>query len=251
MIRAAAAAPAALPLAVTADTAAGAPAARELARRLDLPFLPRGDTGAELLLRLTTERLELHDVALAQVLAVQISARDLARGRLLNRDPLGRALGRGAHHVIDATAGLGGDSVLLAARCTVTAIERHAAVAALLGDGVRRAERDGLLDAARITVVHGDARRLLPDLAAHADAVYLDPMFPPKRKRSAAVRKEQRLLRALVGDDADAADLLAIARACSPRVIVKRPAHADPLAPQPTASYTGKLVRYDVYRARG
>ena len=249
MIRAAAVAPTALALAVTADDAY-VPAARNLARALNLPFLPSA-AGADLLLRPTAERLELYDPSLRLVLAVQISPRDLARGRLLNRDPLGRALGRGTHHVIDATAGLGGDSVLLAARCTVTAIERHAAVAALLSDGVRRAECGGLLDAGRITVLHGDARRLLPDLGAHADAVYLDPMFPPKRKRSAAVRKEQRLLRALVGDDTDAAELLDIARACCRRVIVKRPAHADPLTPQPTASYPGKLVRYDVYRGHG
>ena len=250
MIRAAAVAPTTLALAVTAEDDAHVPAARDLARALNLPFLPSA-AGADLLLRPTAERLELYDPTLGQVLTVQISPRDLARGRLLNRDPLGRALGRGTRHVLDATAGLGGDSVLFAARVTVTAIERHPAVAALLRDGVCRAERDGLLDAGRISVLHGDARRLLPDLAPSADAVYLDPMFPPKRKRSAAVRKEQRLLRALVGDDTDAAELLDIARACCRRVIVKRPAHADPLAPQPTASYAGKLVRYDVYRGHG
>lgn len=251
MIRAAAAASDTPLLAVTADPAS-AISARQLARELNLPFLdPDTATGAALLLRQSSERLELYDVTLDQRLAVEFTPSDIARGRLLGREPLGRALGRGTRRVIDATAGLGGDSILLAARCAVIAIERHPAVAALLRDGVRRAERDGVLARERVTVVVGDARTLLPQLAPGADAIFLDPMFPPKRKRSAAVRKEQRLLRALVGDDADAGELLDVARACSQRVIVKRPAYAQPLALRPTASYTGKLVRYDVYRGHG
>lgn len=248
MIRTVAVALQPIALAVTAADDASAAAARRLARELALPFLFPGINGAALLLRLTHDQLELYDVTLDQCLTVQVTSADLARGRLLNREPLGRALGRGTRHVVDATAGLGGDSVLLAARCEVSAIERHPAVAALLRDGVGRAERAGLLAAGRITVTTGDARALLPTLAPTADAVFIDPMFPSKRKRSAAVRKELRLLRALVGDDTDANELLAVARACSPRVIVKRPAYAAPLAARPAASYTGKLVRYDVYR---
>lgn len=238
-------------LAVTAEDESGAAAARALARALNLAYLPPTSTNAALLLRQISDRLELYDVALDQHLTVDIASNSLARNRLLAREPLARALGRETRRVIDATAGLGGDSVRLASRCEVTAIERHPAVAALLGDGVRRAERDGGLAPGRIRVVVGDARALLPRLAPECDAVFLDPMFPPKRKRSAAVRKEQRLLRALVGDDADAAELLTVARACSRRVIVKRPLHAPPLAPRPSASYTGKLVRYDLYRDHG
>ena len=247
MIRAGAAVTATPAIAVTAD-AASVVAARRLARALDLPFSPSGECNPPLLLRLTPDRLELYDPALDQRLAVDITPNDLARGHRLGREPLGRALGRGTQRVIDATAGLGGDSVLLAGRCAVTAIERHPVVAALLNDGVRRAEHSGILQRGHITVIAGDARSLLPGLAANADAVFIDPMFPPKRKRSAAVRKELRLLRLLVGDDPDADELLAIARACGKRVIVKRPAAAPPLAPKPVASYPGKLVRYDVYR---
>jgi len=248
MIRAAATSTEIPPLAVTADDESDVTAARALARALDVPYLPPARANAALLLRQTSDRLELYDVALDQCLTVDIASSALARNRLLAREPLARALGRETKRVIDATAGLGGDSVRLASRCEVTALERHPAVAALLRDGVRRAERDGALAPGRIRVVVGDARTLLPRLAPECDAVFLDPMFPPKRKRSAAVRKEQRLLRALVGDDADATELLAVARACVRRVIVKRPLHAPPLASQPSASYTGKLVRYDLYR---
>jgi len=88
-------------------------------------------------------------------------------------------------------------------------------------------------------------------LPQRPDAVYLDPMFPPKRKKSAAVNKEMRLLRELVGDDLDAPDLLEVARGVArERVVVKRPDHAPPLAPYPSMSFLGKLVRYDVYLTR-
>lgn len=251
MIRSAAATTEIPALAVTAEDESGATAARELARALNLTYLPPSSTNAVLLLRQTSDGLELYDVALDQRLTVEFASSTLSRNRLLAREPLARALGRDTKRVIDATAGLGGDSVRLASRCDVTAIERHPVVAALLRDGVHRAERDGGLAPDRIRVISGDARALLPSLAPDCDAVFLDPMFPPKRKRSAAVRKEQRLLRAVVGDDTDATELLAVARACVRRVIVKRPLHAPPLAPCPTASYTGKLVRYDVYRDHG
>jgi 16S rRNA (guanine1516-N2)-methyltransferase len=73
-------------------------------------------------------------------------------------------------------------------------------------------------------------------------------MFPTKRKKSAAVRKEMRLLRELVGDDLDAIELFGVARAVAGgRVVVKRANDAPPLAPDPDASIGGKLVRYDIY----
>ena len=102
----------------------------------------------------------------------------------------------------------------------------------------------------RLQSVNGDSRALLPALAPRPDAIYLDPMFPPKRRQSAAVKKEMRLLRELVGDDADAPELLEISRRVArDRVVVKRPDDAPPLAPDPSMSLTGKLVRYDVYLA--
>jgi 16S rRNA (guanine1516-N2)-methyltransferase len=95
----------------------------------------------------------------------------------------------------------------------------------------------------------GDARAILPTLDPAPDVIYLDPMFPPKRRRSAAVSKELRLLRLLAGEDSDAHELFEVARRVArQRVVVKRPDHALPLAPRPTVSYGGKLVRYDVYR---
>jgi len=80
------------------------------------------------------------------------------------------------------------------------------------------------------------------------ETIYMDPMFPAKRRQSSAVRKELKWLRDLVGDDADALELLEIARrTATQRVVVKRPDHAAPLVPRPNGSIAGKLVRYDIY----
>ncbi len=178
------------------------------------------------------------------------------RPALTRREPLARAFGRGVATITDATAGLGGDAARLAAAgYRVVAIERHPAVTALIQDALERALNDAAISRAlgdRLAFLAGDARKLLPTLSPPPDAVYLDPMFPPKRRKSTAVRKELRLLRLLAGADEDAVELFEIARRCArKRVVVKRPDHAPPLAPQPDVSYGGKTVRYDVYHARG
>ncbi|MEM7168422.1 MAG: class I SAM-dependent methyltransferase [Planctomycetota bacterium] len=168
------------------------------------------------------------------------------RGNLSRRQPLARACGR-CSHVWDATAGWGQDTFLLAQLgYQVTAAERATAIAVLLSEAAAASETLG----GQINAVSGDSRELLPALAlgARPDVVYIDPMFPPKRKRSALPKKEIQLLQQLVGHDTDSADLLAIAREVSQqRVVVKRPLSAPALAADPTVSYSGKLVRYDVY----
>jgi len=172
--------------------------------------------------------------------------------RLTRRDPLGRAVGRTARTLVDATAGLCADAMRLACfGLSVLAIERVAAIYAMVRDAHERArETPPLADcASRLRLAHGDARHLLPALTPAPNIVYIDPMFPPKRRRSAAARKELVLIRELAGDDPDAAQLLSLSRRiATERVIVKRPNDQPPLAPDPTVSYGGKLVRYDVYR---
>jgi 16S rRNA (guanine1516-N2)-methyltransferase len=80
------------------------------------------------------------------------------------------------------------------------------------------------------------------------DAVVIDPMFPQKKKRSALPRKEMVLLREVVGEDIDAADLLAAARACArQRVVLKRGDDALELAAADWC-IEGTTVRFDVWR---
>lgn len=173
-----------------------------------------------------------------------------------------RAVGfkRAPCRIVDATAGLGRDAFLLAsAGCDVTAVERSAVLAALVRDGLRRASDAGEAAAGRLTLVCADARAFLGALpeADRPDAVYLDPMFPPRRK-SALVKKDMRLVRLLAGEEsgesaeASVVELLMLARSVArSRVTVKRPRVAPPIAGEPAYSYTGTTVRYDVYRGTG
>ena len=78
--------------------------------------------------------------------------------------------------------------------------------------------------------------------------IYLDPMFP-HRDKSAQVKKEMQVFRTVVGDDADAGELLEAAlRVARYRVVVKRPRKAATLAgPDPGTRVEGKSSRYDIY----
>ncbi len=153
--------------------------------------------------------------------------------------------------VIDATAGLGRDAFLLAAKgARVTLIERSPEVHRLLQEGLdaaRAASPDLAAVVSRMTLLHGDSRALLPRL--DADVVLVDPMHPPRRK-SALVKQEMRQLRALVGDDPDVLELMraALSSRCR-RVVLKWPLRAEPLPGLSRPSYliAGKTVRYDVF----
>lgn len=229
--------------------------ARALARNLGLPLVPIGEAAAyNYLLVWATDRLELRDNHTRRPLYVDLAWLSAQRGRraISRRQPLARAMGARTQNIVDATAGFGDDAFLLTAMgYRVIAVERSAVVAALLHDGVRRASKDKVLHEMldrRLRIVTGDARDVLPRLRPRPDTIYVDPMFPPKRRRSALAHKAVRVLRDLVGHDDDAPELLRVClRRARRRVVVKRPHYAPPLAFDPSASYTGKLVRYDVY----
>jgi hypothetical protein len=159
--------------------------------------------------------------------------------------------------VIDATAGLGADAFHLAALgLEVTMVERVPEIAALLADALERAATGSLGErareaAARLELERADARSVLEQrmsAGAPPAVVYLDPMYP-RQTKSALPGKGMALFRELVGDDADAAALLMLARqAAANRVVVKRPLKAPWLGGQePTGSLVGNTTRYDLY----
>ncbi len=169
-----------------------------------------------------------------------------------------RGRSKQALSVLDATAGLGRDSWVMAGRgLCVFMLERDPVVAALLADGLARAAACGnaALEqvAARLSLIQIDAMSYFETIepAAAPDVIYLDPMFPASQK-SALVKKEMRLFQQLLhATDAidDAAALLASARACArQRVVVKRPRKAECLAnATPTYVLSGKAIRFDIY----
>ncbi len=179
------------------------------------------------------------------------------RGQAIAR-AVGLRSGRPAPRVLDATAGLGRDSAVLATLgCEVLAVERHPAVHALLEDALLRAG-DHFAD--RLRLLHADACVLLrdPDALRSAggipEVVLVDPMHPPRRK-SALPKLEMRLFRALLGEDPDQAELLCAAlQSGARRVVVKRPADRPPLDPagtlagiEPHHAVDGRTTRFDVY----
>lgn len=154
-------------------------------------------------------------------------------------------------NVVDATAGLGRDSFLMASMgAKVTMIERSKDIHAQLADAMARAaaENDDYAQTiARMTLIHGDSKDLLPGLSP--DVVLVDPMHPP-RGNTALVKKEMRILRDIVGVDADQIELMQVALThAKKRVVLKWPIRADPLPGirPPSHQIIGKNTRYDVF----
>jgi 16S rRNA (guanine1516-N2)-methyltransferase len=267
-----------------------APLAATLARQLGLPLadigtdpVACGDVDLLLLVSATGLALQLTRRGLGREAAADtVKPRRRSSGQVLpgpvrvdfgsddmrhrrrsgHNELLGRAVGVSARrslHVVDATAGLGRDSFVLADMgCTVALCEREPVIAAMLSRGLLAALASGddwLAGVARrMSLVATDARELAPQQLASTDVIYLDPMFPP-RDKSAAVKKEMALFHVLLGHeisdrDADALLLWAIGQDVS-RVVVKRPPRAPVLAgKKPSHSVGGKAVRFDVYVRR-
>lgn len=154
--------------------------------------------------------------------------------------------------VLDVTAGLGRDAFVLARLgCTLTLIERHPLIWALLEDALQRALADHEVApiVAQMHLVCGNAIDLMGKWEGEApQVIYLDPMFP-HRDKSALVKKEMRLFRSLVGADDDAPALLEAALALATnRVVVKRPRKAPAIAGgEPGYVLGGQSSRFDIY----
>ncbi|WP_196139080.1 class I SAM-dependent methyltransferase [Aliikangiella sp. G2MR2-5] len=152
--------------------------------------------------------------------------------------------------VLDATAGMGRDSLIMAMLgCNVVMYERQVAIHALLANALERFKLSGHNQqvAERLFLAQNDSKEFVKG-AEGFDVIYLDPMFP-ERKKSALVKKEMRLFKMLAGEDKDADELLLGAlQSPVPRIVVKRPKGAPVLAnKKPSHEIVAKKFRYDVY----
>lgn len=152
--------------------------------------------------------------------------------------------------LVDATAGLGHDALLLAAYgFNVTLFERDEIIHALLFDGIKRALLDPELSeaASRMTLYKGDSILELKRLDFTPDVVLLDPMFP-ERKKSGLVKKKFQMLHLLEKPCEDEEELMAAALASNAtKIIVKRPVTAEYLAgKKPNYQVQDKIIRYDI-----
>ncbi|MCI5226509.1 MAG: hypothetical protein D3918_07580 [Candidatus Electrothrix sp. AX2] len=253
--------------------------AQELAMRLGLPLQslqPESTTSCirsteqnnRLLLRVSRNGLELlqpDDPKCSGAVRVDFTAgRAAFRRKQQKKELLVRAVegkGGGINNaslkIIDATGGLGRDSFLLAAAGhQVCIFECQPVIAALLADGLARAgtHPETAKITQRIRLIAKNAVNALEAVKAGGqegqgvDVVYLDPMFPERRK-SALVKKELQLLQLLAHLDSAPEQLLTAAlQVATHRVVVKRPVKAPFLADcAPSHSLSGKTVRFDVY----
>jgi 16S rRNA (guanine1516-N2)-methyltransferase len=182
--------------------------------------------------------------------------RRVGSGNLSKKQPLPKSIGE-HKKVIDATAGFGIDAATLALMgYSVIAIEQSPIISTMIRDGLWRAEQDlGLQEAlgGRLQIVEGNSIQNLQSYS-DVDVVYLDPMFPPKRKKSALPPGHIQALQSIVGFDnpEDTEKLFDVAlQTATERVVVKRPNHTSNMSNNPVVIHTGKLVRYEVYRATG
>ena len=185
---------------------------------------------------------------------------------------------------IDCTAGLGDDSLLLAAMgYTVHLFEYDPITAELLDSALCKGRSsdssEALSDITDRMILHKEdslavlsALRKLPVRSKEEettsgqdpdsgvfpyimyapDLIYLDPMFPARRK-SGLITKKLQMLQMLETPCADESALLDAAIRSNPRrIVIKRPLKGPFLADiRPAYSIKGKAIRYDCLVVRG
>lgn len=152
---------------------------------------------------------------------------------------------------IDATAGMGEDSLLLAAAgFYVTLYEYDPVIAALLKDTLRRAKKIPELReiVSRMKVVEGDSIEAMSKCLDKVDLIYLDPMFP-ERQKTGMIKKKFQLLQKLERPCMNEDSLLEAAKKAKPeKIVIKRPAKGPYIAGvKPDFSFQGKAIRYDCF----
>ncbi len=188
---------------------------------------------------------------------------------------------------VDATAGLGEDSFILAAAgFHVIMCEYNPVIAALLADALERAQNGSSLSrsggandltglrvqetsfvgrhsdsfeteqiesrireiANRMELFTGNGIDILASLEKRPDLIYLDPMFPAKQKSGISTKKLQLFQKLETPCEAEDELMRAAFEARPQRIVVKRPIKGKPLAGRrPAYAIECRNVRYDCY----
>ena len=192
-------------------------------------------------LRITSEGLDIVDLHKKQR-PVRVDFHQLNQDR--SGGDLIKAVNTRMHKtILDATGGLGRDAFMLAkAGCRVTLMEKNPIIHRLLQDGLARAQ--DLEAVQRMNLLHADSLTAIPDHTP--EVIYLDPMYPA-RKKDALPKLEMQVFHALLGAEQNEQELLQVAiKHARKRVVVKRPIHAPVILPT-GLQFKGKTTRFDVY----
>jgi len=240
--------------------------AKEFCQLNQLPLLPKKNPQYDLQLLFHDDVIELFDTALNTAISI-----DFVHGSLAHRQQFGGGRGQAickamglksgvTPRILDTTAGLAGDAFVLATEgCPITLLERSPVLFALIENAVERA----LLSESFQTIVNQgfhirncDANDYIKEQLENSnarsqeppDVIYIDPMYP-ERKKSALVKKDMQILQRLHGQHDNPAELLDNAlRYAKKRVVVKRPIQAETLNDKkPNTCVKSKKTRYDIY----
>ena len=227
-----------------------------------MPLLKTKDQHHDLQLIFHDDLIELYDRQLNTTISI-----DFLAGTLAHRQQFGGGRGQAiakavglksgtVPDILDTTAGLAGDAFVLATLgCQVTMLERSAIIFTLIENAIERAtlnEKFTPISEQGFSVINRDANDYIEEqLNAEAtapDVIYIDPMYP-HRKKSALVKKDMQVLQRLHGIDDNPAVLLKNAlRFAKKRVVVKRPIQAETLDDKkPNTCIKSKKTRYDIY----
>jgi len=236
--------------------------AEEFCQTNQLALLKNKSDDYELLLIFHDDLIELFDRQLNTAVSI-----DFIKGVLAHRQQFGGGRGQAiakamglksgiTPNILDTTAGLAGDAFVLASLgCPVTLLERSPIIFQLLENAVERACLNNSFQAISeqgFKLINIDAndyiRQQLAGNAEQPDVIYIDPMYP-ERKKSALVKKDMQILQRLHDKDEHPEVLLENALMFArKRVVVKRPIHAESLGNKtPNTSVKSKKTRYDIY----
>jgi len=206
--------------------------------------------------------IELFDSKLNTTISI-----DFLKGSLAHRQQFGGGRGQAIAKamglksgitpaILDTTAGLAGDAFVLATLgCPVTMIERSPIIFALIEDAIVRASLSDKFQSIikqGFNIINTDANDFIAQQLAKnspkPDVIYIDPMYP-ERKKSALVKKDMQILQRLHGNDDTTSQLFDNALLyAKKRVVVKRPLHTDTISKKvPNTSIKSKKTRYDIY----
>lgn len=241
-------------LVLYADSSVSLEVAKNLAEKLDIPLVSDHQilSNLELFLALDQEGLSLNQKGMKMRGDFSAMLPRLKQGKLQGEMLVKASKLKGLDRrpvAIDATAGMGEDSILLAAAgYEVYLFEKDPVIAALLEDALRRAAGEpGLAEIVeRMHLTSGDSIAAMRSGEIPVDLVYLDPMFPA-RSKSGLIKKKFQLLQQLEQPCSDEEELLQAAMKARPRrIVIKRPAKGPYLAGiKPSYSIEGKAIRYD------
>jgi 16S rRNA (guanine1516-N2)-methyltransferase len=233
--------------------------AQQLSQKLNIKIIKKNITDYPFVLLYKNNRLSILQTATNNLIYADFLEGKIKHRRLYGggrQQTIAKAIGlkgKNIPTVLDATVGLGQDSFVLAALgCKVTMLEKSSIIAALLADSLTRASRNKEVAPIinRMKLIIADSIQHIQTLTPKQkpDVIYLDPMFPP-RKKSALVKKEMQVLQAFLSQDNNEAKLLQVARNyAKKRIVVKRPKLAPSIDNQkPDITFKGKSCRFDVY----